>query len=239
LTVACSEITGDLDRVVAIEYIGSTAPTLEEGDTLRLRARAISARGDTVPDAELWWALLDIDSTGNVGFTIDSASGLISTYGPGTGDVQARVENLGTNAIPVTVEAAPDSIAAVGEQRVVVDTASASSSPLTVVLLDLTSTPGDTLALAGKPVHFVTVDPPPGSSAAESFFITESGTQPGSDPHAVWLATAASGQAGVTAVRVDGQTQPDSVAIEAIATTARGDTIAGSPVRFWVLFQNR
>lgn len=211
---------------------------LEEGDTLTLRARAISAKGDTVPDAGLWWLLVSVDSIGNVGFTIDSATGLISTYGPGSGNVHARVENLGTGAIAVTVEPAPDSVAALGETRVIVDTAAVSSTPLTVVTWDLTSSPGDTLALAGKPVHFLTVDPPPGSPTADSFFITDSGTQPGDDPHRVDLTTGTSGQAAVSAVRVSGQTQPDSVAIETVAITARGDTVAGSPVRFWVLFQN-
>jgi hypothetical protein len=200
---------------------------LEEGDTLTLRARAISAKGDTVPDAGLWWLLGSVDSIGNVGFTIDSATGLISAYGPGTGDVYARVDGLATNAIAVTVEPAPDSATAVGETRVVVDT-----------VWDLTSDPNDTLALAGKLVHYLTVDPQPGSPGADTFFITESGTQPGDDPHMVDLTTAANGQAAVSAVRVSGQTQPDSVAIEAVAMTARGDTVAGSPVRFWVLFQN-
>ena len=211
---------------------------LEEGDTLRLRARAISAKGDTVPDAGLWWVLLDVDSIGQVGFTIDSATGLISAYGPGSGDVQARVDNLGTGAITVTVAPAPDSVAAVSETRVIVDTAAVSSTPLTVVVWDFTTSPGDTLALGGKPVHFLTVDPPAGSPAADSFFITESGTQPGSDSHKVDLTTAANGQAAVSAVRVGGQTQPDSVAIEAVALTAHGDTVAGSPIRFWVLFHS-
>jgi hypothetical protein len=211
---------------------------LEEGDTLTLHARAISAKGDTVPDAGLWWLLASVDSIGNVGFTIDSATGLISTYGPGSGDVYARVEALATAAISVTVEPAPDSVVPLGETRVVVDTAAASSTPLTVVVWDLTSTPGDTLALAGKPVHYLTVDPQPGSPGADSFFITASGTEPGDDPHRVDVTTVASGQAAVSAVRVAGQTQPDSVAIEAVALTALGDTVAGSPVRFWVVFQD-
>ena len=205
---------------------------------MTLRARAISAKGEVVPDAGLWWVVLDIDSVGQVGFTIDSASGLISAYGPGVGNVQARVDNLATNAIKVTVDPAPDSVAIVGEGRLTVDTASGSSAPLTVVVWDLTTTPGDTLALSGKPVHFSTVDPPPGDRAAGTFFITASGTQPGDDPHRVDVSTNASGQAAVTAVRVSGETQPDSVAIEAVAVTARGDTVPGSPVRFWVLFLN-
>ncbi len=211
---------------------------LEEGDTLTLRARTISAKGEVVPDAGLWWVLLDIDSIGQVGFTIDSATGLVSAYGPGSGNVQARVDNIATNAIKVTAHPAPDSIAIVGDARLTVDVTSGNSAPLTVVLWDLSTTPGETLALSGKPVHFSTVDPAPSDPAAGSFFITASGTQPGDDPHRVDVTTNASGQAAVTAVRVSSETQPDSVAIEAVAVTARGDTVPGSPVRFWVLFLN-
>jgi hypothetical protein len=220
---------------VAIEILGSTAPRLEEGDTLRLLAQAISAKGEVIPDAEIQWAVLD---TGDVGFTIAAESGLISAHAPGSGRVQASVENLRTNAVSVTVEPAADLITAVGELRVVVDTGTANSTPLTAVLLDLTTSPGDSLALSGKPVHFSTVDPPPGDPALGSFFITEQGTEPGDDPHRVDLTTATNGQSAVLAVRVSGETQPDSVAIDAASVTAAGDTVAGSPVRFWVLFKN-
>lgn len=235
--MACSEITGDFDRIVAIEIVGSTSPSLEEGDTLQLRARAISAKGDSVPDAGLWWVLLDVDS-GQVGFTIDSASGVVSSYGAGSGRVQARVENLFTSAITITVLAAPDSVAPVGDTRFVVDTGTVSSPALAVVVWDLTTVPGDTLALSGKAVHFLTVDPPPGDPTSGSFFITSSGTTPGDDPHVVELTTGADGRASVVAVRVADQVQPDSVAIDAVALSARGDTAPGSPVRFWVLFQS-
>lgn len=235
LALACSPITGDFDRVVSIEYVGTTSPSLEEGDTLRLHARAISAKGEIVEDAEIHWAVLD---TGEVGFTIGAESGLISAYAPASGRVQASVENLRTGAITVTVGPAADSMAAVGDVRVTVDTGAVSSTPLTVVILDLTTTPGDTLALGGKGVHFLTVNPPPGDPALGSFFITAQGTEPGDDPHRVDLTTATSGQAAITAVRVSGETQPDSVAVDATSVTAAGETVAGSPVRFWVLFQN-
>jgi hypothetical protein len=44
------------------------------------------------------------------------------------------------------------------------------------------------------------------------------------------------GLTGITAERVAGLAQPDSIVIEALAFTARGDTVAGSPVRFLVFF---
>jgi len=231
---ACSPITADFDRIVAIEIVGSTPPTVEEGDTLRLHARAVSARGDTVPEAAITWVTLDVDS-GQVGITIEASTGLVTALAPGSWRVQAQVENLATGAIVVTVVPAPDSVSAVGDVRVTVDTAAAGSPPLTVVVVDVTTVPGDTLALGGKSVHFLTADPPPGSPAASGFFLTESDV-PGADPHRVDALSGTNGRASVTVMRVAGQPQPDSVAVDAVAVTARGDTVAGSPVRFWVLF---
>ncbi len=99
--IACTSLT-DFDRIVAIEIIGSTAPTVPQGDTLRLRARAIDAAGDSVPGATITWVLLDVD-TGQVGFTLDSTTGLVTAQTPGAGRVQARVETLRSGIITVTV----------------------------------------------------------------------------------------------------------------------------------------
>jgi hypothetical protein len=232
---ACSPITADFDRIVAIEVVGSTSPTVEEGDTLRLHARAVSAKGDTVPGAAITWIALDVD-TGVAVLTIEASTGFVTALAPGSARVQARIENLATGAITVTVVPAPDAVYAVGEARVTVDTAAAGSPPLTVAVVDLTSTPGDTLALAGKSVHFLTADPPPGSAAAGGFFLSESDVS-GADPHRVDALSGTDGRASVVVMRVPGQSQPDSVAVDAVAVTARGDTVAGSPVRFWVLFE--
>ncbi len=222
--------------MVAIEIVGVTAPMLEEGDTLTLRARAIDAAGDTVPAAAITWIVVDVDS-GQVGFTIEEATGRIAALSPGSGRVRARVETLVSGPILVTVLAAADSIGATGATRLTVDTAVVASLPLAVAAWDFTSSPGDTVALAGKLVQFLTVDPPPGSAAADGFFITQSDTVPGTDPHVVDVTTGLSGEASVI-VRRSGATQPDSAAIDAVSVTATGDTVAGSPVRFWVVFAN-
>jgi hypothetical protein len=223
--------------VVAIEIVGLTAPTLEEGDTLTLRARAIDAAGDTVPAAAITWVIVDVDS-GQVGFTIGESSGLVTALSPGSGRVRARVETLVSGPIVVSVLPSADSIGASGATRLTVDTGTVVSPPLTVRVWDLTTSLGDTVALTGKLVHFLTVDPPPGSAAADGFFITQSDTVPGTDPHAVAVTTGVSGDASVVVRRQGGVAQPDSAAIDATSVTAVGDTVAGSPVRFWVVFVN-
>ncbi|MDH3458975.1 MAG: hypothetical protein OER90_19210 [Gemmatimonadota bacterium] len=221
--------------MVAIEVVGLTAPVLEEGDTVTLRARAIDAAGDTVPDAMITWIVVD---TGQVGFTIEETTGLVTALSPGSGRVQARVETLVSGPIMVSVLASADSIGATGAPRLTVDTGTVASLPLTVTVWDLTSSPGDTLALAGKLVQFLTVDPAPGSAAADGFFITQADTVPGTDPHVVDVTTGVNGEASVVVRRHSGVAQPDSAAIDAISVTAVGDTVAGSPVRFTVVFVN-
>lgn len=229
-------ITADFDRVVAIDILGDLARTLEEGDTLTLEARAISAAGEVVLDAPVVWEVVD---TGTVGFILDGASGLVTGIGPGSGRTQARYETLVAGPVTVTVRAAADSVAAVGDTAVVVDTAAAVSPALTVQVLDLTTEPGSALALAGSAVHFRTVDPPPGTAPADGFYLTlPTQTDPGADPHAVEAVTGTTGEASIVVRRQSGVTQPDSAVIHAVVVTAVGDTVAGSPVRFHVRFLN-
>src|SRR5204863_4175377 len=93
---ACSDLTVSPDRVIALEISGPS-PALEEGDTLRLAARALNAVGEAVPGVIVTWAVLD---TGTIGFTL-SPSGLVTATTPGTWRVQASAANLTTG--PVTV----------------------------------------------------------------------------------------------------------------------------------------
>ncbi len=233
LTAACDQIIADFDRVVAIEIVGPTARTLEEGDTLQLEARAISAGGETVPDAQIYWAVVD---TGPVGFSVDTATGLVTGTAPGTGRVQPRVDELRLGAVTITVTAAADSLAAGGDTLILVDPGADASPPLAVLVLDLTTAPGESLALAGQPVHFSTADPPPGSVAAEGFFLARSETAPGDDPHAYVATTGADGRTDIVVRRQQGAAQPDTAVIHAVAVTAAGDTVAGSPIRFRIRF---
>ncbi len=232
LTLACTEITGDSNRIIAIEIVGQTTRTAEEGDTLQLEARALNAQGEIVTDAAITW----VADTGVVGFTIGETTGLVSTTAPDTGDVVARVESLSSGRVSIRVTAGPDSIAPVSEQRVTVPVDSAASPPLTVEVLDTTTEPDSQLALSGMPVHFHVVEPPPGSTEADGVFLALADTLPGTDPHALETTTGFTGQAWVVVRRASGTQQPDSAIVDAVAVTAIGDTVAGSPVRFVVLF---
>ena len=235
LVAACSAITGDLNRVIAIEVDGPAQRYVEENDTLRLAARAIDAAGDTVSEAIVQWVLMDVDS-GQVGFDLDSLTGLVTARSPGRGRVRARVEELYSDSITIDVSPAPDSIGPGADLRLVMGASDVVSPRLRVMVYDLTTHADSAVKLAGKLVSFELVDPPPASGFAQGLFVTQSDTIPGPDPHRTSVLTASSGEASVVVRRLAGFTLPDSAVVGAVAVTAIGDTVRGSPLRFTIIF---
>ena len=103
VTAGCTLLTADFDRIVALQ-IDPEDRTVVVGDTIHLAAQAVNAAGKFVADAEIFWAIIDADS-GQIGFTLDTATGIVSGVQPGSGRVQARVEEIRSNPIPITVVA--------------------------------------------------------------------------------------------------------------------------------------
>jgi hypothetical protein len=237
LVAGCSAITGDFGSVVAIAYSGSLTPSVEEGDTLRLHAVALDAKGDTLPGVPVIWQVLAPDTV-VVGITVDSSTGLVTGLFPGGGpwSVQGSAEGLRmTSPVRVTVTPAPDSVGPADSTRVTVAADADSSLALTVIVYDLTTDTTTAVPLVGKPVEFRLVDPSPDSAAAAGVALAAVGDTV-QDPFLVQLVSQAGGRAAVIAHRVAGMAQPDSIVVDAYAFTARGDTVRGSPVRFVVLF---
>ena len=106
-TTACSDITLSPTHVIALE-VNNTTPTVEQGDTVRLSARALNALGNPVPEAPITWAVLD---TGTLVFQLDP-SGLVHGMALGSGRVQASSDNLRSDPITVSVTPVPDTAAA-------------------------------------------------------------------------------------------------------------------------------
>ena len=102
LAFGCKLLLGDPDRIIALEILGPITYTVPVDDTLQLAARARAANGDTAIGAVIVWALLD---TGVVGIALDSVSGRVIARAPGAWRVQARVEEIRSDAITVTVVA--------------------------------------------------------------------------------------------------------------------------------------
>jgi len=221
-----------------VDIIGPATRTVEEGDTLQLQAQAVDANGEIVTDAPVVWAVVD---TGVVGITVDEATGLVTAIGPDTGQVIARVDDLPSSPVTITATPAADSIEPASAQLDTVFAADDQSEQLVVLVSYLaltTDTPiVDTLlALAGTAVHYDLVEPLPGSAAAAAVFLTQTDTVPGSDPHHLEDQTSSVGTTFAVLRKVGGATPPDSAVVNAVALRATGDTVAGSPVRFVVVF---
>lgn len=238
LPLACTNLLGDFGRIVAIEIEGSVTRRLEEADTLTLVAAALTAGGERVPDATIVWQVLDVDS-GQVGLTLDTATGLVTAVFPSSVRIGAVVDDLRSDVITVTVTAAPDSLAAVEPTRVTVGPGETASPPLVTTLFDLTTTAGEQRPLSGKPVRFAVVEPATGPAATRGLLLTAgTDTVPGPDSLVATSITGTDGRATIRVRRV-GTTQPDSAAIEATAHTATGMAVPGSPIRLIVVFQNQ
>lgn len=234
----CQTITGNFSQVLALEFVGPQHPQVEEGDTVRLHARALSMSGDSIPGAPIVWHIVELDTV-KVGFTIDSTTGLVTGHVPGVWAVQASIETLRTGLISVTVTGAPDSLAALGATVDTVAAGTASAPPIEASVFDLTTSPGSALPLAGKDVRFDVTDPAPKSPAAATIALAASPADTvGADSLEAVAPSDVNGRAAAIVMRVGSGPQPDSVVVRAIALTALGDTVAGSPLRFVIYFQN-
>ncbi|MFB3069998.1 MAG: hypothetical protein ACE1ZF_04850 [Gemmatimonadales bacterium] len=98
---ACAIISPDFDRIVALQ-VDPGAFTLTIGDTLLLEAQAVNAAGDIVADADIFWAVIDVDS-GQLGFTLDTTTGTVVAIAAGSGRVQSRVGDIRSEPITITV----------------------------------------------------------------------------------------------------------------------------------------
>lgn len=225
--LGCGNLLTDLDRIIALE-LRNLQVSVEEADTIRLSAVALDARGDTV-DVPITWAVID---TGRVGFVLDTATGLITGTGPGTGRVIARSANLRSGEVVVTVTPAPDSLAPADTTTLTVPAGTVQSSALAVTVLDLTTLPGTASVLSAKPVTFSVVSP---SAPASVTLVGSSGTV-GTDPHTIDVVSSGNGQAASFVRVLAGQTPPDTVRVNASAVTRSGAPVAGSPVSFTIIF---
>jgi hypothetical protein len=226
--LACGSITGDFGRIIAIQLTGDPARSLLEGSTLQLDAVALDASGDSVPDAEIFWNILDVDSL--VGFTLDTSTGMVVGVTPSSARVQARVGNLRSGALTVTVTAAPDSLTATSNLVLSIAGEQTRSPAILVQVLDLTTMPGEALGLAGITVQYTL----PGGPEASAFLtLADSATGDGTSVEAQTSGTGTTqaflGLAGVAS-------QPDSVIVEASVLSAANTPIPGSPIRFTIVF---
>jgi hypothetical protein len=227
---ACGSLGADLNQVIALEVTPDSQ--VEEADTLREHAVALTGRGDSV-SAIIYWASFNANTLA----VVDSGKGVFVGRQPGSTDIQARTGDLRSNPQPILVTAAADTLTAARPTHDTVSIAPAAhdslSDSLSVVLADTITNPPTTIPLANRPVTFVVSYQPPGSTV--TLVTADSVHLPG-----VTLDTVRTSSAGVAAVKVryfGGGTLPDSVVVIAAARRAVGTVVRGSPVTFVVELQ--
>jgi hypothetical protein len=213
---ACGKLGTDLNSVVALDVSLPDSGRVEVGDTLRPRARALDGHGDSVA-ATIVWARLDTTIQ-----VVDSLTGAtVGLLGGQIGRVQARVGNLRSNPLTLTVQSPLDSIAAGGPLRdtVTVSTPDSVSDSLRVQAY---TTPSGALSQTGRVIALAATVY---ASGAATVTLVPGDT----------VRTNATGLA-VLQVRFGGGVVPDSVVVTATARHHDGSIVPGSPVTFVVEF---
>ncbi|MGH8698105.1 MAG: hypothetical protein ACREVS_16600 [Burkholderiales bacterium] len=202
--------------MIALEVVLPDSGLLELGDTMLPRARALNGRGDSV-DAAIFWASLDTATV----VVLDSATG--ATFGKQTpsGRIQARVGNLRSSPVTITVQPPLDSVAADGVVR---DT------------MALTGVPPDSLSDSLRVRVFAT--PASGPNLVYRLVTYEAVVYPTAAGGVTFVPrdTLRTATTGVTAtqLRFTGGIAPDSVLVTARVLRADGSPVPGSPVSFVV-----
>lgn len=133
-------------RIAGVRVNGSRALTLGEDDQLHLSARAVDARGNSIPGVHPVWRSLDTSIV-----TIDS-TGLATARAQGTADLVSEVDGVAarTSVAVVPLPGTLDIVAGDAQRAV------AGTSLARAVTVRLVSTRGQ--PIAGAPVRFRTSD---------------------------------------------------------------------------------
>ncbi|MGH7731730.1 MAG: hypothetical protein ACRENJ_10840 [Candidatus Eiseniibacteriota bacterium] len=219
--LGCGRLGTDLDVIVALEVSLPDSGIVEETATIVPRARALNGRGDSVA-ATITWAALDTAFVA----VVDTETGATLGKRPGTGRIQARVGNLRTNPLAITVREIADTAFAEGDTR---DTVTVSAGPdslsdsLRVRLRALVTLSGTAQDVRSHPVSFGMTTYP--AAAANLRLVPSAAGRTNTQGLAV------------VQVRLTAEPLPDSVVVAATAQHANGTPVPGSPITFVVEFR--
>jgi len=217
--LGCSDITAMAGGVVALELRLPNPAVVEQNDTLQLRARALNAKGDSVP-ANIVWRTPDttlvLDSTGLVSTTLTS----------GSGRVQAKAASLVSELTTLQIRRRSDTLALTGPAVVTIAGADTASAALQAAVLSLAP---DTAGISGTTLLYEVVE----TAAAQGKLRFAGGGL------ALRATTSASGEPAVpvTLRKVPGTTPPAAVTVRCSATRPSGRAVAGSGQVFTLNFQ--
>ena len=202
---------------MAIEVSLPNSGSVELGDTIFPTARALDGRGDSVA-ATIYWTSLD---TAHV-TVLDSTTGATLGKANGGGAIQARIGNLRSNALAITVVAAADTVVAVGPTRDSVSVGARVDSLSDTLKVEVADTAGGGLTGLASRLVLLQIIYPTDTSA---FTLVPADT----------VRTSVGGIATLR-VRLKNRALPDSVVLSATARHLGGTPIPGSPITFTVIF---
>jgi len=204
--------------VVELRIVTPASTSIEIGQTIPLMAVAPDKDGNPVNTPVTWQAA---DTT----LTVDANTGVVTGVFAGTGRVQASSGTLSSSLLAFTVAPAADTLVIAGDSVFTVPAGVSNTAPLVVQLRTFSPDAG----LASRPVIYTVTSPPdlgphmvelPGGVLADTVLTGTDGAV-----------------SGVTLIRVNGTTQPDTAIVEVRAVRASGAAVPGSGQRFIVLFQ--
>lgn len=224
--VACGHLTTLPNGAVTLEIVLPATTSLEVGDTIRLRARALDLDGNPVAATIEW-------GTPDSVIAVESATGLVTGLiaGGGLGRVQAVIRDpaftLASGFVSFSILARPDSLVLIGDSVLTVAATETMAGPLVAELRS--HQPAG--PLPNRNIVYEIVDPvfpTPADRTVELLNRALIDT----------VLTAATGQPSppVLLLRVAGTSAPDSVVVVIRADRATGEAVPGSGQRFRVRF---
>jgi len=215
----CSSLPAGENGVVALELRLPSPAMVEQNDTLRLRARALNADGDSVA-AAVYWRTLD------TALTIVDSIGLVTTDSTsGTARVQARVGSLRSEIVTLTLRRRSDTLLLLPPDTIAIPAADSVSDTLGARVESLSPAGG----VGGTSILYEVVD----GTAAQGKVRFANGLL-------AFRATTGTDGAPTVAVtlrKVAAQVPPPVVEVRLTALRPSGTPVPGSGQSFTLLFQ--
>ncbi len=216
----CSNLT-ETGGIAGLELRIPRPAVVEVDQTITLHAKALDARGDSIPAHILWL-------TPDASVTLTPDGQLTGKTGGASARVQAQAGSVVSDFVQFTVNYKADTLQLVGDSVLTVLTGTDVSAPLLASVRTINPPQG----LSDRPLVYTITAPTFTSPAARTVELSGG----------VLALTAITGADGtpassVTVNRVIGRPAPDSAIVVVSAATATGAAVPGSGQRFIIRFQ--
>lgn len=183
---SCGKLPTTPEGVAFLEVASPSSLTIDVGDTVRFRARALDASGAPMPDVVILWRTPDTSIV-----SLEETTGLVTGLAAGIGRVQAVIgtvdpkqpkDYLASDFVSLTVMAAPSLTLALASSSLVIQQGQAAPDDVTLTRTNFTA--NVTLELEGAPAGVTfAFAPNPATATTSTLTITvEATVAPGDYP---------------------------------------------------------